>query len=170
MTLAQSLLLDFDAEAINTRRVLERIPDDKGDWKPHDKSMAIGRLAMHVANLPTFGHSIITTSELDLGSGAFPSLVFTTAEDLLRHAAGSGAELRTALAAATDDDLEAEWTLRWGDNVIAKAQRAFLYRTMFFNHLIHHRAQLTVYLRLLGVPVPGLYGPSADEPWEGGGK
>ena len=166
MTLAQSLLVDFDTEAISTRRVLERIPNDKGDWKPHAKSMAMGRLAMHVANLPLFGHTILSSPELDLGAAKFPPLIFTSAEDLLTHAAGSAAELRTTLASASDDDLQANWTLRWGDTLITTGSRALLYRSMFFNHLIHHRAQLTVYLRLLDVPVPGLYGPSADEPFE----
>ncbi len=165
MTLAQSLLLDFDLEAISTRRILERIPNDKGDWKPHEKSMALGRLATHVAQLPLFGNTILSTPELDLGAAKFPSLTFTSAEDLVTHAAGAGAELRTLLAGLSDDDLQTDWTLRWGDNVIATGPRALLYRSMFFNHLIHHRAQLTVYLRLLDIPVPGLYGPSADEPF-----
>ena len=165
MTLAQSLLLDFDTEAISTRPLLERTPNDKGHWKPHEKSMPIGRLAMHVARLPSFGHTILSTPELDLGTAKFPALTFTTAEDLITHAAGAAAELRTSLASATDEDLEATWTLRWGDKVISTGTRALLYRSMFFNHLIHHRGQLTVYLRLLDIPVPGLYGPSADEPF-----
>ena len=165
MTLAQSLLLDFDTEAISTRRVLERIPNDKADWKPHDKSMPIGRLAMHVARLPNFGHTILSTPELDLGSANFPALTFTSADELISIAAGAAAELRTTLANTSDEDLQADWTLRWGDKIIGTGSRALMYRNMFFNHLIHHRGQLTVYLRLLDLPVPGLYGPSADEPF-----
>lgn len=165
MTLAQSLLLDFDAEAVSTRRILDRIPADNADWKPHEKSMAIGRLAMHVAGLPTFGHTILSTPELDLGTTKFPSLAFTSAEELISHAAGAAAELRTTLAGASDEDLQTDWTLRWGDKVIGTGTRALMYRSMFFNHLIHHRGQLTVYLRLLDIPVPGLYSPSADEPF-----
>ena len=165
MTLAQSLLIDFDTEAISTRRILERIPNDRGDWKPHDKSMPIGRLAMHVARLPNFGHTILSTPELDLATAKFPPLVFTTAEDLISHAAGAAAELRTTLTNATDEDLQTSWTLRWGDKPIGTGTRALMYRNMFFNHLIHHRGQLTVYLRLLDLPVPGLYGPSADDPF-----
>ena len=163
MTLAESLLVDFDAEAISTRRLLERIPDDRADWKPHDKSMPIGRLAMHVARLPFFGQTVLSTPELDLATAKFPALVFTSAEDLITHAAGAAAELRTTLANTSDADLETDWTLRWGDKLIGTGTRALMYRSMFFNHLIHHRGQLTVYLRLLDIPVPGLYGPSADE-------
>ena len=165
MTLAQSLLIDFDTEAISTRRILERIPNDRGDWKPHEKSMPIGRLAMHVARLPNFGHTILSTPELDLSTAKFPALTFTTAEDLISHAAGAAAELRTTLSNATDEDFETSWTLRWGDKLIGTGTRALMYRNMCFNHLIHHRGQLTVYLRLLDIPVPGLYGPSADEPF-----
>ena len=167
MTLAESLLLDFDTEAIHTRRVLERLPADKGDWKPHDKSMTLGRLAMHVASLPSFGSSILSVPELDLASAKSPALTFTNAEDAIAHAAGAAAEIRTALAGLSDDDLQATWTLKFGEQIITSGPRALLYRTMFFNHLIHHRAALTVYLRLLDIPVPGLYGPSADEPFEG---
>ncbi len=167
MTLAESLLLDFDIEAVSTRRVLERLPADKGDWKPHEKSMALGRLAMHVASLPTFGNSILSTPELDMAAAKVPSLHFTTAEAAIEHAAGAAAEIRTTLAGLSDDELLATWTLKYGGQTITSGQRAVLYRTMFFNHLIHHRAQLTGYLRLLGIPVPGLYGPSADEPFEG---
>ena len=167
MTLAESLLLDFDTEAINTRRVLERLPADKADWTPHAKSMTLGRLAMHVASLPAFGNAILSAPELDLATANAPALNFTSAEAAIAHAAGAAAEIRTTLAGLSDEDLGATWTLKFGDQVITSGPRSLLYRTMFLNHLIHHRGALTVYLRLLDIPLPGIYGPSADEPFEG---
>ena len=163
MNLAEALLADFDAEAIST--VLERIPDDKGDWKPHEKSMPMGRLAAHVATLPNFGLAVLTTPSLDLATATFPKLLFEGSAKLIESAAGAAAELRTALASLSDEQLQAEWSMSFGQHVIAKAPKHLLYRTMFFNHLIHPRGQLTVYLRLLDVAVPGIYGPSADEPF-----
>lgn len=163
MTIAEVLLIDFDAEAISTRRVLERVPSDKADWKPHDKSFTLGALASHVATLASFGNMILTTETLDLGATKFPTHQFTTAEDAVEAAAGFAAEIRTNLAALSDDALQGTWTLQFGEHVIFAGPRMLAYRVMFFNHLIHHRAQITVYLRQLGVAVPGIYGPSADE-------
>ena len=102
---------------------------------------------------------------MDLTTYKFPKYEFHTAEKLVEVSAGQAAELRTKLASMSDEDLEKNWTLRWGDKVIASGTKYLLYRTMFFNHLVHHRGQLNVYLRLLEVKVPGLYGPSADEPF-----
>jgi uncharacterized damage-inducible protein DinB len=163
MTIAETLLLDYDAEIQNTRRILERIPEDKPDWVPHPKSMPMGRLAVHVARLPDFATTILTTDNLDLGSRKFPPMVFESREKLLAQLEKTSAEARQALQSATDEQLQTQWKLSWGDKTIADASRAVLFRTMFLNHLIHHRGQLTVYLRLNEVPVPGLYGPSADE-------
>jgi uncharacterized damage-inducible protein DinB len=163
MTIAETLLLDYDAEVQNTRRILERIPEDKPDWKPHDKSMPIGRLAVHVSRLPDFATTILTTDDLNLANHKFPPMVFESREKLLANLEETSTEARHALHSATDERLQAHWKLSWGEKVIANGPRAVLYRTMFFNHLIHHRGQLTVYLRLNDVPVPGLYGPSADE-------
>jgi uncharacterized damage-inducible protein DinB len=163
MTIAEVLLLDYDAEIANTRRLLERIPEGAPQWKPHDKSMAIGRLAVHVATLPTFGATILTTDGLNLGEAKFPSLAFESREKLLAALEETSGPARKALAAASDEYLLADWKLTWGEKVISEGSRAVLYRTMFLNHLVHHRGQLTVYLRLNDVPVPGLYGPSADE-------
>ena len=165
MTIAEVLLCDFDTEAIRTRRVLERVPDDKADWKPHEKSFALNNMAVHVASLPMFGLAILTTDEVDLVTHKFPKYEFHTAEKLLEVAAGAAAEVRTWLASMTDEDLHRDWTLRFGEHVIATGPKYLLYRTMFFNHLVHHRGQLNVYLRLLDVKVPGIYGPSADEPF-----
>ncbi len=165
MTIAETLLLDFDVEAESTRRVLERIPDDKADWKPHEKSMALGVMAAHVAGLAAFGNIILTTPQMNMATDHYPRYAFTTAAELIRYASGAGAEARTSLAKLTDEALLEEWSLLFGEQSILKAPRAVCYRTLFFNHLLHHRGQLCVYLRLLGIAVPGIYGPSADEPF-----
>jgi uncharacterized damage-inducible protein DinB len=163
MTISEILLLDFDSEIANTRRTLERIPENDPQWKPHEKSMAIGRLALHAARLPQFGTSILTTPELDMDKEKFPGFVFESTAHLLSELDRTASEARSHLAASSDDDLRQNWKLSYKGKVLVDAPRMALYRTMFFNHLVHHRAQLGVYLRLLAIPVPGLYGPSADE-------
>jgi uncharacterized damage-inducible protein DinB len=168
MTTAEVLLQDYDMEMGMTRRTLERVPEDKPDFKPHEKSMAMGKLTMHVATLPAFGKTILTTPSLDLAhpSVPHPDMTFRTREIALAAFDAAAAEARAALAAASDSDLAATWKFSFGDKVISNSPRSLAFRHMFFNHLIHHRAQLGVYLRLNDVPVPGLYGPSADEPFK----
>ena len=165
MTIAEVLLLDFDTEIAGTRRTLERIPENDPQWKPHDKSMPIGRLAVHVARLPQFCARFLTTSELDMGKEKMPDLAFQSTAHLLEELNKNAAEARNHLAASSDDDLGKTWQLSFNGKVFVDQPRMVLYRTMFLNHLVHHRAQLGVYLRLLNIPVPGLYGPSADEPF-----
>jgi uncharacterized damage-inducible protein DinB len=165
MSVAETLVIDFDAEMDNTRRTLERIPENDPQWKPAEKSMPIGRLALHVARLPDFWTMIITTPELNFATQKFPPLVFESTAHLLSELDRSAAEAKRNLLAASDEQLKQHWQVLWGDRVIAKGSRVLLYRTMFMNHLVHHRAQLGVYLRLLKLPVPALYGPSADEPF-----
>jgi len=168
MTVAEILLQDFDVEMAGTRRTLERIPGDKPEFKPHEKSMAMGRLAMHVATLPKFAKTILTTPELDMMRPTEPraDLTFRTTEILVATFDGSAAAARAALAAASDEELGATWRFSFGERVISNYSRSLTYRLMFFNHLLHHRAQLGVYLRLNEIAVPGLYGPSADEPFQ----
>jgi uncharacterized damage-inducible protein DinB len=163
MTIAEILLQDFDVEMRNTRTTLERIPENKPDFKPHDKSMPCGRLSVHVATLPRFGTALLTTDHLDLAATQWPSLVFESRDKLLADFDTLAAEARGHLASASDDYLQKNWKMTWGEKVITDHPRSVLYRTMFFNHLIHHRAQLGVYLRLNDLPVPPLYGPSADD-------
>lgn len=165
MTIAEVLLVDFDAEMACTRRTLERIPEDDPKWKPAEKSMPIGRLALHVARLPMFCTRILTTVDLDMSKEKFPDFIFESTAHLLSELDKYAAEAQAALTAASDDELKKNWRLSFGGKVIVDAPKMVLYRTMFLNHLVHHRAQLGVYLRLLGKPVPGLYGPSADEPF-----
>jgi uncharacterized damage-inducible protein DinB len=163
MTIAETLLLDYDAEIENTRRILERIPEENPQWKPHDRSMPMGRLAVHVAQLPLFGSTILTTDELDMATAKFPPLIFEGREKLLAQLEETSAVTRNTLENSSDEHLLKRWKLRFGDQIFGDAPRAVLYRSMFLNHLVHHRGQLSVYLRLNEVRVPGLYGPSADE-------
>jgi uncharacterized damage-inducible protein DinB len=165
MTIADVLLLDFDCEIANAQRTLERIPENDPQWKPHEKSMPIGRLAVHTARLPQFCSRILTTEELDMGKEKFPDFVFESTAHLLSELALHAAEARAHLAVSSDEDLGRSWKLSFKGKIFVDAPRMVLYRTMFLNHLVHHRAQLGVYLRLLNIPVPGLYGPSADEPF-----
>jgi uncharacterized damage-inducible protein DinB len=165
MSIAEVLLLDFDCEIASTRRTLERIPETQPEWKPDEKSMAIGRLALHVARLPQFCTRILTTRELNMANEKFPEIIFESTAHLISELELTAAEAKSHLAAASDEELNKNWRLSFGDRVVVDAPRMVLYRTMFFNHLVHHRAQLGVYLRLLKIPVPGLYGPSADEPF-----
>jgi uncharacterized damage-inducible protein DinB len=164
MTISEVLLIDYDTEILNTRRTLERIPENDPQWKPDPKSMAIGRLALHTAQLPDFCTNILNTPGLDMAQRKFPDFIFESTAHLLSELDRSASECRAHLAAASDADLQINWRLSFGDRVFTDAPRMVLYRTMFLNHLVHHRAQLGVYLRLLKIPVPGLYGPSADEP------
>jgi uncharacterized damage-inducible protein DinB len=163
MTIAEILLQDFDAEMKNTRTTLERTPEVPADFKPHDKSMPCGRLSVHVATLPRFAITMLTTEHMDLAATTWPKLVFESREKLLADFEALATELRGLLASATDEYLSKNWKMTWGDKVIADHPRSLLYRTMFLNHMIHHRAQLGVYLRLNSQPVPPLYGPSADD-------
>ena len=164
MTIAEILLLDFDSEIANTRRTLERIPEKEPQWKPHEKSMPIGRLALHTARLPEFCSRMLTTDELDMGKEKWPDITFESTAHLLSELERTSTETRSHLAAMSDDELRKSWKLSFKGRVFVDAPRMQLYRTMFLNHLVHHRAQLGVYLRILDIPVPGLYGPSADEP------
>jgi uncharacterized damage-inducible protein DinB len=166
MTTSEVLLQDFDIEIASTRRTLERVPEDKVEFKPHEKSFSLGKLALHVATLPQFGTTILTTSNLDMATAKWPERIFVSRERLFSDFDACAAEARAALVAASDANLAEPWKLSFGEKVIVESPRSLAYRHMFFNHLIHHRAQLGVYLRLNDVPVPGVYGPSADEPFK----
>lgn len=163
MRTAELLLRTFDLEMRGTRVTLERIPEDKPGFQPHGKSMPMGRLAVHVARLPQFMITILTTPSLDLAASQWPPLVFESRVKLLEEFDALVAKARELLASATEEQLAERWKLAWGERVLAEESRGVLCLTLFLNHLIHHRAQLGVYLRLNDVPVPGLYGPSADD-------
>jgi uncharacterized damage-inducible protein DinB len=162
-TPAQLLFNDVPQELAATRRVLERVPDGHHEWQPHPKSMALGRLANHVAELPNFVTTILGSDELDWAKSEYkPSTVTTTAERLAAFD-NCAAAMQTALDGVDWPALAKRWTMRAGDQVILDGQKGVLIRTVCISHIVHHRAQLGVYLRLLGAVVPGTYGPSADE-------
>jgi len=167
MTLNELLLVDFDYEMRATRRTLERIPEPRAlaAYKPHDKSMPLGKLAMHVATLPILARFIFTQPSFDMAAnrGASPDLTFTTTENLLATFDKSAAECRAVLAEVPDASLDEPWLFSFGEHVISNHSRALTYRLFCLNHLIHHRAQIGVYLRLNDISVPATYGPSADE-------
>jgi uncharacterized damage-inducible protein DinB len=162
MSLSQALLAEYDQEMASTRKTLERIPMDKYDWQPHSKSFSIGKLATHVAEIPGWGTVTAQTSELDFAQ-PFERPTPRTTEELLAFFDQNAAQARDAIAGMSDEEFGQPWTLRNGEHVIFTAPKAAVLRSFVMNHLIHHRAQLTVYLRLNDVPVPALYGPSADE-------
>lgn len=166
MTTSELMLQDYDLEMANTRRVLERVPEDKPNYKPHEKSMAMGKLAMHIAALPLLGKAILTTPSLDMADPSYqrPDTTFRTRAIVLSTFDAAAAAARAALAASSDADLAALWKISAGNRIISHGPRSLTFRHMFVSHLIHHRAQLGVYLRLNDIPVPGTFGPSADEP------
>lgn len=167
MTIAEILLLDYDQEVSNTRRTLERIPEDKPDWAPHEKSMKLGKLAMHCATITLFGYYILEDDGMDMANSKRPhaDLTFTTRAAALAALDEAAPKCRAAIAAASDEHLMKPWKFSFGEHVISHLPRAATFRIMCFDHMIHHTSQLGVYLRLLNIPVPALYGPSADEQW-----
>ena len=172
MTIGQMMLGEFDHEMENTRKTLERIPDDKWNWKPHDKSGSVGWLAGHIATMPGWAAMTIKTENFDYAPVDGPSMQMPKIENkqqLLAEFDKNVAETREALAGVSDQEIMKEWSLLGGGKPVFKMPRVACIRGMVMNHLIHHRAQLLVYYRLLGIPVPGLYGPSADEGQFGSG-
>jgi uncharacterized damage-inducible protein DinB len=162
MPIAQSLLPEFDYEMKNTRKLLECVPDGKFDFKPHEKSMTLGRLATHVAELPGFLTATLSLENLNF-TGDEKRFVPTTRQEVLDVFDAKSAEARELLAKATDDDLAKIWTLSFKGQQIFSMPRAAVLRGMCMNHLYHHRGQLGVYLRMNDVEFPGMYGPSASE-------
>lgn len=166
MSIAAKLLPAFDEEFANTRKLLALVPDDRLTWRPHEKSMALGRLAWHVADFPEWTVLTLTTPRFAMTEESAASMATwkgkSSAEILARFDADMP-KARAALAAATDEDLARHWTMEWNGETIIDSPREDVYCKWCMAHMIHHRAQLGVYLRLLGVPIPGFYGPSADE-------
>lgn len=163
MAISELLLAEFNEEMKKTRTTLERLPADKNDFAPHPKSMPLGKLAPHVAQLAGFGLTVLTTPELDFSKGSYKPLPFESSEQLLRVFDQAVAEVRSALQNTPDDAWQQNWKLSFQGKPIFDGPRFLAYRQMFLNHLVHHRAQLGVYLRLTEKPVPATYGPSADD-------
>ncbi len=155
-------LKEFDQEMASTRRLLERVPTDKGQWKPHEKSFALGHLAQLVSWMPAWITLTLRQPDLDLAGG--PSYTFEATEKLVEGFDRNVAEARAALAEVTGAALDEPWSLRAGPRVLMTQPRGEVVR-QHMSHLAHHRGQLTVYLRLLDVPIPSIYGPTADERW-----
>jgi len=167
MTIAETMLPEFDQEMGNTRKVISRVPGGKSDWRPHPKSMPLGYLAVHLSMLPNWVNMVLEKDELDVGamktSGwKMPEFESADASVAVFDQAVKGA--RAALAAASDELLFKPWSLKNNGVTVFTFPKVATLRSIVFNHLIHHRGQMTVYLRLNDIPLPGLYGPTADEP------
>ncbi|HEX6913035.1 MAG TPA: DinB family protein [Longimicrobium sp.] len=161
-SLKRVALGDLEHELANNRAVLERVPDDKLDWKPHPRSFSLGQLAIHVARLPFWITSTLQNDFFDL-AGITHNAPAASRQDLLDAFDQTAAEMRAAMEAADDAALMRMWELRMGDRVLQRMPKIAVVRGFGISHFIHHRGQLTVYLRLLEVPLPPLYGPTADE-------
>lgn len=164
MSIADTLLPEFDQEMATTRRLLERVPTDKGKWKPHPKSFPLGHLTQLVSGMPSWITNAVTQTAMDLGNN--PGYSYEKTEDLLKLFDKYVKEARKAIASAKDSDFGVSWSLKRGDQVFFTVPRAVIVRQTI-NHLVHHRGQLTVYLRLIDVPIPSIYGPTADEKMPG---
>jgi len=162
MALTDALIQEIETEAKTTRRVLERVPEDKMSWKPHPKSMSLGGLATHLSNLPTWGATILNELSFDLAA-APPNLQERTSCTEILEAFDASTKQTRALLDKTDGELMAPWTLKRAGHQVFTLPRVAAFRTFLLYHVVHHRGQLSVYLRLNDIPVPAIYGPSADE-------
>jgi uncharacterized damage-inducible protein DinB len=163
MTISQLLLPEFEQEMGSARKILERVPDAKYGWKPHDKSMTMGRLASHVGEMAGWATETINKDKLEFSRGMKPFLAESTAE-LLEAFDRNVVAAKAAIAGVSDEHLMLPWSLVFDGHVVFTMPRLNVLRSVVMNHLIHHRGQLSVYLRLNDVAVPGMYGPSADDP------
>lgn len=159
----QGIANELQHELGSTKKMLERVPVDKFDWKPHEKSMSLGRLAGHIAEIWSWLTMTIKTDELDLAAMNYQPPVINETADLLNLLEKTNAEAIQAVQNASHEDLMKTWTLRRGDQTLMSMPKVAVIRSLAMNHLVHHRGQLSVYLRMLDIPVPGMYGPSADD-------
>ncbi len=164
MRFIDAFLQEFEQEMSSTRKLLQVIPFDNPDWKPHEKSFSLSALASHVAEIPGWVAVTLTTDELDFAAGNYKPFKPSSTEELLSFFDKQVDGARAALQQASDETLSKTWTLRSGDQTFFTQPKPAVLRSFCMNHLIHHRAQLTVYLRLLNVRFPGMYGPTADDP------
>jgi len=166
MSIAKDMLQEFESEAAITRKFLERVPEDKYGWKPHEKSMALGRLAGHLAEIGMWGEITSKFNEFDIAPAGQPpkkGLEAISAKQLLAEHDKNAAAFKSALANVTDAQMSEPWSLKGGGQTYFSMPKGVCLRNFVLNHNVHHRAQLGVYLRLLNIPVPTTYGPSADE-------
>jgi uncharacterized damage-inducible protein DinB len=162
MSIAQGFLAEFDQEMVGTRKTLERIPEDKFDWAPHPKSTKLGRLATHLAQIPSWTKVTLIDDSIDIGA-AQPPTPQKSRKEILAEFEKNVAEARQTLTNAKDEDFFKPWSLKNKGQVLFTLPKIAVLRSFVMNHNIHHRAQLGVYLRLCDVAVPSIYGPSADE-------
>jgi len=162
MTLIESFQKELERESSTTRKMLERVPEGKYDWKPHEKSMTLQQLATHVAEIPGWISGVLNTSEIDFASGAYQPTIVKDNTELMHFFETKFAEGKVALTTASDEQLKDTWTMRSGEHIFNNDTKDEVMRGVF-SQVVHHRAQLGVYLRLLDIPIPGSYGPSADD-------
>ena len=165
MKINEALIMEFRHEMANTRKILERVPYDKATWKPHEKSSSLISLAFHIARIPQWVERVMINEEFDLAApGAFPKIDYpTNTAELMAFLDKNNASALVSLENASEEDLRKTWKFHRAGQVFMNLPRVATIRNMAFNHQYHHRGQLSVYLRLLNVPIPGMYGPSADE-------
>jgi uncharacterized damage-inducible protein DinB len=163
MSISATFAGELKHESANTRKILERVPTDKLEWRPHEKSMKLGYLAKHIAELPVWFERIINADEFDFATAKFNRDVPETTEDILKIFDEKINAAIDVLEAAQDEKMNTPWTFRRGDHILFQMPKKVAIRSVALNHIYHHRGQLSVYLRLLDIPVPGMYGPSADE-------
>lgn len=163
MNISKPLLDELKAEAANTRKILECVPEGKNDWRPHEKSFTLGRLASHVAEIPHWIGWILESDELDMIARPFERKVCADHKELMEYFDSKLAEAIALLENVSDDEWEKTWTFRAGEKVIFQSTKYSAIRSWGYNHFVHHRAQMGVYLRLLDIPIPGMYGPSSDD-------
>lgn len=163
MNLSEPLLHELDQESVSTRKALERTPFDKFDWKPHEKSLTLRVLASHIANIPGWMNVTINQDELNMDTGGFEQFAADSTESLVKHFDAKMAEAKELLGNTSDEALMESWKMIAGGNVVIDMPKIAVIRVWILNHMIHHRGQLTVYLRENDIPVPSIYGPSADE-------
>jgi uncharacterized damage-inducible protein DinB len=165
MPIAESILPEFDHETATTRTLLERVPGDKAEWKPHVRSMSLGQLAMHIANLPQWAAIALERTQFDTnppGESRASGPPYESAQALLKTYDRNVAAARALLSRTTDGEFMVQWTLKNGGKTMYSMPRVAVFRSFVLNHAVHHRGQLSVYLRLLDVPLPSIYGPTAD--------
>ena len=163
MSTKTALLAELKHEAVNTRKMIERVPTEKLQWRPHAKSMTIGRLATHIAELPLWFERIVNTDEFDFGKAVFGRDTKENTEMILQLFDERLREAVSTLEHADDEILNGQWNARRNEQLILQLPKKVALRNFAYNHVYHHRGQLSVYLRLLDIGVPGMYGPSADE-------
>ena len=161
--IANGIVAEFEYESATTRRMLERVPEDKFHWAPHEKSMTLGRLATHIAENPAWCPVLLDQDELDLAAGDYEPKVANSVAELLDLFDANVASFIDCVSERSDEQMLAGWTLRVGDNVLGTQPKVAALRAFILSHTVHHRGQLSVYLRLLDVPLPQIYGATADD-------